>query len=101
MPDYVKGTVEQILAEDRILVQITFVGNTNRAEYEDIEAFTIAKLEPPFLKNIPQSKQIARLEKKLLGETVYCYLLGKLESGEYKARVVCDGAKFRGKRKRI
>lgn len=101
MPDYIKGTVEKILDSETLVIGVNFIGNTNRSEYNDIEIIHIEKLEPPFLKNIPKEKWHSRLEKKLLGVTVYCYLLGKNEQDQYNARVVCDGAEFRGKRNRV
>lgn len=101
MPDYIKGIVEKIVDEETLLLGVTFIGDTNRSEYNDIETIHIEKLEPPFLKNIPKEKRLSRLEKKLLGQTVYCYLLGKNKQGQYNAKVVCTGPEFRGKSNRV
>lgn len=101
MPDYIKGSVEKVIDDKTLLIGVEFVGDSNRSEYNDIETVHIEKLEPPFLKNIPKEKCKARLEKKLSGVTICCYLLGKNKQGQYNARVVCDGVEFRGKRKRV
>ena len=101
MPDYIKGSVEKVIDGKTLLISVEFVGGSNRSEYNDIETVSIEKLEPPFLKNIPEEKWMTRLENKLAGVTVYCYLLGRNSDGQYSARVVCDGPEFRGKRQRV
>jgi len=101
MPDYIKGSVEEVIDSETLLISVDFIGKSNRSEYKDIETVHIEKIEPPFLKNIPKEKCKTRLEKKLTGVTVYCYILGKNKQGQYNSRVVCDDAEFRGKRKRV
>ncbi len=101
MPDYFKGTVEEVISEETLLIGVEFVGESNQHEYGSIETVQIKTIEPPFLKNIHKEKWKVRLEKKLKGVTVYCYLLGKTKNGTYNAKIVCEGPEFRGKRKRV
>ncbi|PCH61486.1 MAG: hypothetical protein COC05_00730 [Gammaproteobacteria bacterium] len=84
MPDYIKSAVEQVIDERTLLVDVEFIGDTNRAEYDDVETIQIEKPESPFFKNIPKGKGKERLENKLLGVTEYCHLLSKIINGHYK-----------------
>lgn len=102
MNDYIKGPVVEVIDENTILVAVEYVGTDNKKEYQDIERIQIKALEPPFLKKIKEDeKKLPRLKKKLLNQTVYCYIQGTNKKNEYLSRVVCDGPKFRGKRNRV
>ena len=102
MPDYIKGPVIEVIDVDTILVTVEFTGNENEQEYRDVERIQIKTLEPPFLKKIKEEKKkLPRLRKKLLNQTVYCYIQGVNKNNEYLSRVVCDGPRFRRKRDRV
>ena len=43
MPDYIKGSVDDIIDSETIGVVVEYVGNTNRNEYDDYLTIKIRK----------------------------------------------------------
>ncbi len=68
--DRIKGQIVEILAPDRVLVEIAFIGNYNRQGYPDFVPVRFTDLSPPYTKDVPESEIVSVLNQSILGAQV-------------------------------
>jgi hypothetical protein len=99
--DRIKGQISEILAADRVLVEIAFVGNYNQHGYPDFVQVRITDVSPPYTKDVPHAEIVATLNKHILGAQVSIQVRSRDQDGVFVGRLQLEGVRFRGKRKHV
>ena len=99
--DRIKGQIVEILAANRVLVEIVFIGNYNRQGYPDFVQVRFTDLSPPYTKDVPEAEVVTALNKHILGAQVSLQVRSKDQDGTLVGRLQLEGVRFRGKRKRV
>src|SRR5688572_26040271 len=99
--DRIKGQIVEILAPDRVLVDIAFVGNYNQDHYPDIVQVRFTDLSPPYTKDVPEAEVVTTLNQHILGAQVSIQVRAKDQDGALVGRLQLEGVRFRGKRKQV
>jgi hypothetical protein len=99
--DRIKGQIAEILAPDRVLVEIAFIGNYNRHNYPDFVQVRFTDLSPPYTKDVPEAEVVTALNKHILGTQVSVQVRSRDQDGTFVGRLQLEGVRFRGKRKHV
>lgn len=99
--DRIKGQVSEILAPDRVLVEIAFLGNYNRHGYPDFVQVRFTDLSPPYTKDVPEAETVTALNKHILGAQVSIQVRSRDLDGALVGRLQLEGVRFRGKREHV
>lgn len=99
--DRIKGQIVEILAADRVLVEIAFIGNYNRQGYPDFVPVRFTDLSPPYTKDVPESEIVSVLNQSILGAQVSVQVRSKEPDGALAGRLQLEGVQFRGRRKSV
>ena len=99
--DLIKGQIAEILAPDRVLVEIAFIGNYNRHGYPDFVQVRFTDVSPPYTKDVPEAEIVAALNKHILGAQVSVQVRSRDQDGALVGRLQLEGVRFRGKRKHV
>ena len=99
--DRIKGQISEILAPDRVLVEIAFTGNYNRHGYPDFVQVRFTDLSPPYTKDVPEAGTVTALNKHILGAQVSIQVRSRDLDGAFVGRLQLEGVRFRGKRKPV
>jgi len=86
MVDTIRGPVTYIVDGDTFDMGVTHVGNKNEEEYNDEERIRIAEIDEPELNTAAGKISKEKLEKKLKGKEVRCYIRSRDRYG----RIVAD-----------
>ena len=74
MTDTIRGPVTKIVDGDTFDMDVTHVGKKNRNKYKDEERVRIADIDEPELSSPAGQRSKAKLERKLKGKDVRCYV---------------------------
>ena len=86
MADTIRGPVTSIVDGDTFDMKVSHVGRSNENKYNDNERIRIADIDEPEL-NTPDGKRSKdKLEKKLKGKEVRCYI----QARDSYARIVAN-----------
>ncbi|MBC8166860.1 MAG: hypothetical protein H7Y20_13450 [Bryobacteraceae bacterium] len=99
--DLIKGQISEILAPDRVLVEIAFIGNYNRHGYPDFVQVRFTDLSPPYTKDVPEAEIVTTLNKHILGTQVSVQVRTRDQDGTLVGRLQLEAVRFRGKRKHV
>ena len=99
--DRIKGQVVEILAPDRVLVEIAFIGNYNRQGYPDFVPVRFTDLSPPYTRDVPEFEIVSVLNRSILGAQVSFQVRSREPGGALVGRLQLEGVRFRGKRKHV
>jgi|UniRef100_UPI0037849553 hypothetical protein len=97
--DRIKGQVVEILAPNRVLFEIAFVGNYNKRNYADVVEVRFTDLTPPYDKDASGSEIIGILNNSILGVQASLQVQSKDVDGTLVGRLKLEGVAFRRKRK--
>lgn len=97
--DRVRGHVIEVLAPNRVLFEISYVGSYNKGGYPDYVAVRFTDLTPPFLKNVAEAEAMLVLNKNILGVEASLQVRSKDQDGTQVGRLKLEGVRFRRKRK--
>lgn len=86
MADTIRGPVTNIVDGDTFDMKVTHVGKENKYQYKDNERIRIADIDEPELYEPSGKCSKDRLERKLKGREVRCYL----QTRDSYDRVVAD-----------
>jgi len=99
--DRIKGQIVEILAPDRVLVEIAFIGNYNRHGYPDFVPVRFTDLSPPYTKDVPEAEIMTTLNKHILGAHVSMQVRSRDQDGSLVGRLQLEGVRLRGKRRHV
>ncbi|WP_035602841.1 hypothetical protein [Haloferula sp. BvORR071] len=98
--DRLRGRIAEVLGADRVLLEPVYVGKYNRQDYTDLVEVRIAELVPPYLTGVPEEERMASLNQTVLGVEAAVQVRSKDPDGALVGKLVLEGVRFRGKRKR-
>jgi len=74
MTDTVRGPVINVVDGDTFDIKVTHTGNQNEYEYNNQERIRIAEIDEPELNTQAGQRSKEKLERKLIGKEVRCYI---------------------------
>lgn len=99
--DRIKGVIAEVLAPDRVLMEIDFIGTYNRHDYPDFVQVRFTDLSPPYIKDVSEVEIVPTLNKCILGAQASVQVRARDPDGALVGRLQLEGVRFRGKRKHV
>jgi len=87
MSDTIRGPVTNVVDGDTFDMKVTHVGKGNKEEYNNEERIRIADIDEPELNTPAGKRPKEKLEKKLKGKEVRCYVRARDSYGRIVAKV--------------
>jgi endonuclease YncB( thermonuclease family) len=91
MADTIRGPVIEIIDGDTFDMKVTHTGKDNKTSYKDQERIRIAAIDEPELRTPAGQRSKDKLEGKLKGKEVRCYVQARDDYGRLVAEVKVIG----------